>query len=81
MWHVKYWRRCPEWHEQSSPYIVNEKGEKVAEIPCFTYHPGAHDPKSLEIAERIVKAVNMLSRVESLARKLDVEIENEEKTT
>jgi hypothetical protein len=60
MWKIKYYRRCPEWHEQCSPYIVNEKDEKIVEIPCFVNHPGEFDAKALEIAETIVRAVNSI---------------------
>lgn len=57
-WTVKYWRRCPEWHEFSSPYIVDAEGVTVLELPQRVGHPGEFDPVAVRTAHQIVEAVN-----------------------
>ncbi len=57
-WSVKYWRRCPEWHPQSCPYIVDRDGETVVTMPLTVGHPGEYDAVADETARRIVDAVN-----------------------
>lgn len=56
---IKYYRRCPEWHERSSPYIVDEDTNRVVcRMECFVMHPGIYDEVACKYAEAIVNCVN-----------------------
>lgn len=63
-WGIKHNRQCKEWHQQSSPVIVDENGRVVAIVHQFVNHPGLKDIAATTIAEIIVDAVN-----EKLSRK------------
>lgn len=58
-WEVRFHRRCPEWHERSSPYLVNDKGEDVAGfMRQRVNHPGQEDKEAIAEAYLIRNAVN-----------------------
>jgi len=58
-WEVKFWRRCEEWDERSSPYLVNDKGENVAGfMRQRVNHPGQEDKEAIAEAYLIRDAVN-----------------------
>lgn len=54
-----YWVRCPEWHPQSSPYIVDANGDLVVRMPQNVGHPGMYDELACNTAREIVNAVNL----------------------
>lgn len=62
-WRVAYWRRCPEWHEQSRPQIVDASGCLVAEMPQHVGHPGEYDAIADGTARAIVEAVTLQEAV------------------
>lgn len=55
---VEYFRRCPEWHEKSSPYIVDATGKVVVMMPQNVWHPGEYDEMADLGAKMIVDGVN-----------------------
>lgn len=56
---IKYYRRCPEWDQNTRPSIVDaETGEVLAEIHQFVGHPGQYDERADELAKLIVASVN-----------------------
>lgn len=55
---VEYHRRCPEWHEKSSPYIVDAAGKLVVMMPQNVGHPGQYDEMADLGARMIVDSVN-----------------------
>lgn len=57
-WKVKFDRRCLEWHENSSPYIVDAAGRLVVSMPQTVDHPGEYDQLAVRTAYEIVQAVN-----------------------
>lgn len=61
-WSVKYWQRCPEWHEQSNPRVVDVNGVIVCELPQNVGHPGEYDEEADNTAKLIVESVNEYAR-------------------
>lgn len=59
-WRVVYSPMFPEWDAKSMPRIVDANGETVIRIPQSedVHHPGLHDAKANETADRIVNAIN-----------------------
>lgn len=59
-WRVEYFQRFAEWHEHSSPQIVDADGIIVVMMPqsAECHHPGFYDREADELAKRIVAAVN-----------------------
>jgi hypothetical protein len=57
-WAVRYFRRCPEWHPKSCPFIVDSEGRTVVEMLQNVGHPGEYDPIADETAHRIVDLAN-----------------------
>ena len=55
---VEYHRRCPEWHEKSSPYVVDAYGKLVVMMPQNVGHPGQYDEMADLGAQMIVDSVN-----------------------
>jgi hypothetical protein len=67
-WTVKYWRRCPEWHEKSSPYIVDANGAEVVCMPQNVGNPGEYDVVADETALRIIASVNIVPDLRKAVR-------------
>jgi hypothetical protein len=57
-WRVEYWRRCPEWHEKSNPFIVDADDKTVVEMFQHVGHQGEYDLIADTMAHAIVDAMN-----------------------